>query len=143
MGNKQFRQKVHFACRKVFLSSNYNQQANSIEVGNSKQSFQFTLLKINYDIFSLMGSIQKQVKVSQNDIKFCGNKDKRAVTTQRVSIRNALIENLLQLRNKSQFYDICDIEQSNQNLKLGQHYGNKFFIVLREVSGVQAILENC
>ncbi|VDN04418.1 unnamed protein product [Thelazia callipaeda] len=90
----------------------------------------FTLCKENKDTQFALSTIAK-VKVSSFGI--CGTKDRRAITTQRVSLYRFEIERLKKLNAKLHGIKLADFTQHSTACKLGSHWGNKFKVILRDV----------
>ena len=61
---------------------------------NFKGEFTHCIMqKYNWDTMRAVKEISKRLHISQKRVGFAGTKDKRAVTTQRISIYNVPIEN--------------------------------------------------
>lgn len=104
----------------------------------------FTLLKENIDTMSACNILGKTFRLNANNIGYNGTKDKRAVTTQKVTIfrrRPSEIERM----NKFKYPPIIrvgDFEYVKEPAKLGQHVGNHFEIVLRAINETDEIIHN-
>lgn len=111
------------------------------EIGNY---LRFTLLKENIDTMSACNALGKTFRLKPNSIGYSGTKDKRAVTTQKITIfrrRPSEIERL----NKFKYPPVMrvgDFEFVKNEVKLGQHSGNHFEIVLRAISENDDIVIN-
>lgn len=80
--------------------------------------------------------LAKWLKVHHKVLGYAGTKDRRAVTTQRMSATRIKAERLTSLNKMGNSMGIWvgDYKYSNHPVKLGDLKGNKFTITLREVS---------
>jgi tRNA pseudouridine13 synthase len=80
--------------------------------------------------------LAKWLKVHHKVIGYAGTKDRRAVTTQRMSATRIKAERLTSLNKIGNGMGIWvgDYKYSNVGIKLGDLRGNRFTITLREVS---------
>ena len=103
---------------------------------------QFTLLKENIDTMSACNILGKTFRLKPNNIGYNGTKDKRAVTTQKITVyrrRPSEIERM----NKFKYPPIIrvgDFEYVKEEAKLGKHAGNHFEIVLRAIDQTDEII---
>ena len=91
----------------------------------------FNLIKINKDTFEAIRQISKTLKIPYGSINYSGLKDKRSISTQKISIKGDYIEQLRKLKLKDIF--IRSIHPTKKPIKLGSHRGNNFAIVLRNL----------
>ena len=108
---------------------------NSNEEENEKNNYEyvhFTLKKYNWDTIRAIKEISKRLRVSRKRFGFAGTKDRRALTTQRISLWNVPIENLNKVRIKD--IEIRDAKYEKERINLGHLWGNRFTITLREIS---------
>lgn len=91
----------------------------------------FTLRKYNWDTIKAIREISKRLRVSRKRFGFSGTKDKRAITTQRVSLWNVPIENLMKIKIKD--IEIRDPKYEKERINLGDLLGNRFTITIREI----------
>ena len=89
----------------------------------------YKLKKKNINTLLVLDLIQKYWKVSRDRIGFCGLKDKRAVTTQYISIKNGPEENL-----HGPNFTLTFLGKGENPLKLGDAKGNIFTVTLRNVN---------
>jgi len=91
----------------------------------------FTLQKRNWDTLRAIREISKRLKISRKRFGFAGTKDKRAVTTQRVSVWRKTIHDLEKIR----ITDIVlrDFKYRNERINLGDLWGNRFTIRIRNI----------
>ena len=89
------------------------------------------LTKHNWDTHHVVRELSRRLRISQKRIGFAGTKDKRAETTQKISIfdlNEADIENV-HLRD----VDLRVIGRSNKSIGLGDLTGNEFRIAIRNI----------
>jgi tRNA pseudouridine13 synthase len=82
------------------------------------------LQKKNWDTNLALSEIANRLFVSRKRIGFAGTKDKRALTTQRISLWR--IKNIEQLRIKD--ITLTPLEYSNNRIELGDLLGNRFTV---------------
>ncbi|ELA45825.1 TruD family tRNA pseudouridine synthase, partial [Vavraia culicis subsp. floridensis] len=87
-----------------------------------KAPFSFVLRKENEDTVEACMRISKELNVPFKNVKFAGNKDRRAITYQRVSINDVYYDNIKHLH--------C-VRRERGYLKLGGFKGNRFTIMVR------------
>ncbi|KAK3997358.1 hypothetical protein QBC44DRAFT_93498 [Cladorrhinum sp. PSN332] len=90
-----------------------------------------TLYKENKDTMDAVNTIARLLKIKSSNFGFAGTKDRRAATTQRISIYRQKAPNLLWLNTRLDLVKIGDFEYSNKPLQLGDHGGNEFVITLK------------
>lgn len=92
----------------------------------------FTLTKKNWDTIRVLKEISKRVHVSQKRFGFAGTKDRRAVTTQRVSVWKVSQEDL----EKVNITDLVlsDFSTNYDRINLGDLVGNRFEITVRKIA---------
>jgi tRNA pseudouridine13 synthase len=98
----------------------------------------FTLYKENIESGAALRQLAAKLAVPLRDLQYCGNKDKRAVTLQRVSCYRLPAESVARLNGmtygRSSIVRLGDFEYRAAPLQLGRLAGNAFCIVLRRVS---------
>lgn len=85
-----------------------------------------------YNSFEALDRISRRLGVGTKRFSYAGVKDKRAVTTQRVSAWRVDPERLKKLNIKGLY--IRDIIRSEGPVKLGDLWGNNFRIIVREIN---------
>ncbi len=101
------------------------------DVDNWKGNFiHFTLEKKNWTTLDAIVEIAKRVGVSRKHFGFAGNKDKVAITTQRVGCFNVNLNKLKNVKIKN--IVLRDFQKTNKKIKLGHLWGNRFTIRVRE-----------
>lgn len=154
--DKERRSKIHQAVRENFngrLGTSLDQEINVIKIErfkanlhrerNQKTNFKelggdylhFTLYKEDRDTMETINYISKISKITKKNFDFAGTKDRRAITTQRVSVKRVKAETLSAVNRKLTNARVGNFSYSNQRLNLGDLKGNQFKIALRDVVG--------
>ena len=102
-------------------------EVSSVEFNEGNYSY-FELWKKDLASIDALMIIAKALKVNYKDIGFAGTKDKKAVTTQKISVRGKLNKKLELDNLKLKF-----LGYGNEPLSLGDLEGNKFELVLRNL----------
>ncbi|MCD6127238.1 MAG: tRNA pseudouridine(13) synthase TruD [Methanomicrobia archaeon] len=107
-----------------------------IEIKHKKNDcLVFTLEKRNENTIDAIKKIAGVLGVPIKNFGYAGLKDKNAVTRQKVSVKGVKKEELeIELKN----IKIMDIERGDR-IRIGDHLGNKFRIVVREVGEIKEI----
>ncbi|XP_021817485.1 multisubstrate pseudouridine synthase 7 isoform X2 [Prunus avium] len=100
---------------------------------NVGKFLRFHLYKENKDTQEALGIIGKMLGVQPRSFGFAGTKDKRAVTTQRVTVFKQLASRLAALNDRLIGIKVGDFCYVKEGLVLGQLMGNRFTITLRGV----------
>lgn len=87
--------------------------------------------KTDIETHHLVRDLSRRLRISQRRISWAGTKDKRAVTTQRMSLDAVRVEAALELRNAL----VEPIGRSDKPVTLGDLEGNKFLVAIRAVKG--------
>lgn len=101
------------------------------EEGDSGKQLILELTKRNWDMHHVIRDLSRKFGISQKRIGFAGTKDKRAVTTQKISIHNMTTHAVDGIHLKD--VDLKVIGRSNKPVKLGDLTGNKFKITVRDI----------
>lgn len=103
----------------------------------------FALVKRNWDTVKALEAISKEAKCSIRRFGFSGQKDRKAITSQRVSAWRIGIERLRAIKIKD--LELKDFCLSRSRINLGSADGNKFIITIRginrNINDVRRILE--
>ncbi|CAL5339704.1 unnamed protein product [Camellia sinensis] len=99
----------------------------------------FHLYKENKDTQEALGLIGKMLGIQPRSFGFSGTKDKRAVSTQRVTVFKQRSSRLAALNERLIGIKVGDFCHVKEGLLLGQLYGNRFTVTLR---GVEADSED-
>jgi len=92
----------------------------------------FTLYKENKDTMEAVYFLASQMKMNVKSFQFGGTKDRRGVTTQRVSVYRVHAEQLARLNGRLRGSKIGDFKHQKEGLELGDLGGNEFVITLRD-----------
>ncbi|EGD73637.1 hypothetical protein PTSG_12299 [Salpingoeca rosetta] len=95
----------------------------------------FTLCKENMDTNACVRLISRKLRCKPKELSYAGTKDKRAITTQRMCIRRVRAPRLACLNRCLRGMTLGDFKYENAYLRLGDHQGNRFEIVLRNCTG--------
>lgn len=99
----------------------------------------FTLYKENTDSNQALRMLAGHLKLSLWQLQFCGTKDKRAVTLQRVAVKETTVERLRTVNERTfgphNVIKVCGFTEEEHGLRLGDALGNHFRIVLRAFPG--------
>ncbi|WP_457612288.1 tRNA pseudouridine(13) synthase TruD [Methanocaldococcus sp.] len=108
------------------------------DVEDWKGSFiHFTLEKKNWTTLDAIREIANRLGVPRKHFGFAGNKDKYAITTQRVGCFNIKLERLKSLKIKNII--LRDFQKTNKKIKLGDLWGNRFTIRVREPKNLEPL----
>jgi tRNA pseudouridine13 synthase len=92
----------------------------------------FTLYKENMETISALSLLSKCTGLRTNMFQTCGTKDKRAVTTQRVSVHKVSAEKIMRGAARIARLGVGNFEYSDISYFLGHLEGNVFDIVIRD-----------
>eukprot|EP00033_Pygsuia_biforma_P004428 GCRY01004853.1.p1 GENE.GCRY01004853.1~~GCRY01004853.1.p1 ORF type:complete len:647 (-),score=187.80 GCRY01004853.1:37-1977(-) len=93
----------------------------------------FTLYKENRDTTDAVNQICRILRTKDKMFGYSGTKDKRGVTTQRMSLKMVRPERLIGANKRLRGVLLGNIAFAKEPLKLGDHSGNFFEIVLRNL----------
>ena len=124
-----------FKVREIDLNENvlpfFTYHKNYFHLKNKKIDFlEFYLQKVGLSTFDAIRKISKLTKINQNNFDFSGLKDKRGITVQNVSVEGNVINKLLELNEKDII--IYNIKKGKKVYR-GNHWGNHFKIIIREI----------
>jgi tRNA pseudouridine13 synthase len=91
----------------------------------------FDLTKRNYDLFRCLKTLSRRLGVSPKRFGYAGTKDKRAVTTQKISVWNVPVERLKAVRLKD--IELSNFEEARERINLGDLKANAFEITVRDI----------
>ncbi|EFC46506.1 tRNA pseudouridine synthase family protein [Naegleria gruberi] len=95
---------------------------------------QFVLYKENSETTEIIGEMCRILKLKQKNFQIAGTKDKRGITTQRVTGYQISAEKLMQVNQKChKMVKVGNFEYVDRPLKLGDLSGNRFTLVLRDL----------
>lgn len=87
--------------------------------------------KTDTDFFRAIDEIAKGLGISTKEISYSGTKDKRAVTSQTISVHGAKEEDISSLDIKG--ITLSGLRPRKRHIRLGEHHGNRFMIIVRNV----------
>lgn len=93
-----------------------------------KKQLHATLVKTNWTTPRAIKAISRRLWISQKRIGYAGLKDKRAVTSQRISIFKIKIKDIKKIKIKDIL--LKEFEYSNERIRIGDLNGNKFTVVI-------------
>ena len=110
-----------------------------LEIGNSNcpgdqtwgEYTHFVLQKYNWDTLRATKEISRRLRISNKRLGFAGTKDKKALTTQRVSVWNIPMDKLAEVEIKDMI--LKDFGYDDRPIKLGDLFGNRFTITIRDI----------
>ncbi|GBE62649.1 tRNA pseudouridine synthase D domain containing protein [Babesia ovata] len=110
-----------------------------------KQYLHFNIQKRDRSTHEITHMLCRTMHRSSYDIFTAGNKDRRAITTQRFCMRRAKIEDFVAAMAHPKWLDtvvVADFRYSDERIRLGDLRGNSFWVTIRGVSDVQQALLN-
>ncbi|PHU09981.1 hypothetical protein BC332_21841 [Capsicum chinense] len=120
--------------RKERDDKRYDSRGSDSYPGHLGKFLRFHLFKENKDIQEALNVIAKMLGIQSRSFGFAGTKDKRAVSTQRVTVFKQQASKLAALNKRLIGIKVGDFCHVKEGLLLGQLYGNRFTITLRGVS---------
>jgi tRNA pseudouridine13 synthase len=99
------------------------------EEGDTGKYLILELKKNNWETHHLIRDLSRKLGISQKRIGFAGTKDKRAVTTQKISIYDLNLEDINDVTLKDS--EMNYIGRSDKSVELGDLIGNEFSITVR------------
>lgn len=96
----------------------------------------FVLYKENIDTMEAIKKLSSMLKVKPEMFSFAGAKDKRAKTTQLVSVPEVAPQRLHNVTKDNWAIKVGNFCFHHKPLKLGQFYGNRYKLVLRKISAI-------
>jgi tRNA pseudouridine13 synthase len=102
----------------------------------------FDLTKRDCDFFRCLKILSRRLGVSPKRFGYAGVKDKRAVTTQKISVWNVPMAKLEGVRLRD--IELSNFEEAKERINLGDLKANRFEITIRDIREVetQNIIEN-
>uniref|UniRef100_H3DEW1 Pseudouridylate synthase 7 homolog n=1 Tax=Tetraodon nigroviridis TaxID=99883 RepID=H3DEW1_TETNG len=105
----------------------------------SRGSFcHFVLYKENKDTMDAINVLSKFLRLRPNMFSYMGTKDKRAITVQEIAVHKITAERLQHLNKCLINLKVGNFCYKNHPLKLGELQGNHFTVVIRNISGTDA-----
>ncbi|KNC82359.1 hypothetical protein SARC_05352 [Sphaeroforma arctica JP610] len=98
---------------------------------------EFVLYKEARDTMSSVSIIGKTLNARPHIFSYAGVKDKRAITTQRMRIKGREAQNTFRANSRLTGMFLGNMKYADTPLGLGDLQGNRFTVVLRELSGIE------
>ncbi|XP_051886223.1 pseudouridylate synthase PUS7L isoform X2 [Pristis pectinata] len=94
------------------------------------------LTQVNMETLDAVACLASELGVVPSDFSYAGIKDKKAVTSQTMVVKNVTINKLKAIQSSIQNKDlkIYNLRAASQHLRVGQLKGNHFSIIIRNVS---------
>jgi tRNA pseudouridine13 synthase len=105
----------------------------------NKLFLHFTLQKMNTDLQNVTKSLALNQRAAKSRVGYAGLKDKRGVTSQRISFLNPDIDRLKEFKRKMYFIDNFEWEEDKNDI--GDLIGNQFTITTRNIQKTKEELE--
>jgi tRNA pseudouridine13 synthase len=122
-----------------FIVEEITEEGRVVEVGGDsgepagpvRDNLLLTMEKYNWETLRAIRELSRHLHASPKRIGFAGTKDKRALTTQRLSVHRATVEDFAPIKIKDIiFRNFC---YSDDNIALGSLYGNRFTLTIRNL----------
>lgn len=101
----------------------------------------FLLHKVNLDTMDALNQLAMNLRSKPNWFSYAGTKDRRARTTQWISIKRMEPKKILEAGNRVRGAYVGNFKYAKEPLKLGMLNGNRFTIALRNVSATNDEIE--
>lgn len=108
-----------------------------------QQYVHFILYKENVDTVQAISALAQKLHMRPSNFNYAGTKDKRAKTTQFVSVRQVEPQRLIKATNRLHLIFVGNFKFCDKPLKLGMLTGNRFRIALRQVTASEAVINEC
>ncbi|CAD2084695.1 tRNA pseudouridine synthase D, putative [Plasmodium vinckei lentum] len=124
-----------------------NKERSNVENSKTEEWVHFVLYKVNKDTQEAIREISKMSDIEIKDFHYSGFKDKRSVSTQIISTNVHNLKKIFDVKNyyfnkKIKTLLICKIEKCQKKIELGEHNGNRFIVVLRNIQNYEDYLKN-
>ncbi|XP_014204087.1 pseudouridylate synthase 7 homolog [Copidosoma floridanum] len=101
----------------------------------------FILYKSNMDTMDALNQISGSLGLKSNIFSYAGTKDRRAITTQWISVKKMNPQKILRAAKNIRGAFVGNFKFEKESLKLGKLYGNKFTIALRNVTASNDVID--
>lgn len=102
----------------------------------------FLLHKVNMDTMDALNQLAVNLRIRPDNFNYAGTKDRRAWTTQWVSLRKVDPRDILRVGKSIRGAYVGNFKYAKDSLKLGMLRGNQFRIALRNVCGTDEEIEH-
>jgi len=99
--------------------------------GESNRFVTFTVQKMGLSTMDVANILASTLKISRNYVSYAGLKDKRAITTQQMSVPSSAVDSLRTLELSR--IDIRNIIYTRNPIQIGDLWGNRFTILLKDI----------
>lgn len=101
----------------------------------------FVMFKENIDTIQAVSSLARNMKLKPSQFAYAGTKDRRAKTSQWISIKKCEPYKISQAAKRTHGVKVGDFKFLPKPLKLGDLSGNRFRVALRSIKGEQEEIE--
>lgn len=101
----------------------------------------FLLHKVNMDTMDALNRLAVSLRTRPDNFSYAGTKDRRAWTTQWVSLKKVDPWDILRIGKTIHGVYVGNFKYAKDSLKLGMLHGNQFKIALRNVCGSDEMIE--
>jgi len=98
-----------------------------------------SLIKYGLDNLNALKNLADELGISASEIGFAGMKDKSAVTSQFISLKNLHLDKIQRINIKC--IELRNLHSSKSRIKIGDLFGNHFTITIRNLEGTTIELE--
>jgi tRNA pseudouridine13 synthase len=102
--------------------------------GERAKNIHLTVQKMGLSTFDVAAILASSLKISRGYVGYAGLKDKRALTTQRMSVPSKTIDTLTTLMLSR--IDIRNLTYQRRQIEIGDLWGNRFRVALRNSEAV-------
>ncbi|MBO4302382.1 tRNA pseudouridine(13) synthase TruD [Methanosarcinaceae archaeon] len=117
------------------------EEISEIKTGDSGKYLITELRKTNWDTHHFLKAFSKILGISYKRIGLAGTKDKRAVTTQKMSIYDVDASDVENIHMKD--IEVRVLGRARNGINLGDLEGNRFEIIVRDIRMSQEEAEKC
>merc|ERR550519_374551 len=145
--DKDKRREVHMIIKKFSMidSNTLDRDGKKLVVAKRKKNqhgwprdrpryLHFSLYKENMDTYEACSLLSNKVRTQTKFFSFAGTKDKRGRTVQRVSVSMVEAKSILGAARCIRNLEVGDFSYVDKEIKLGDLKGNRFELVIRNVS---------
>lgn len=101
----------------------------------------FVLHKVNLDTMDALNQVSKVLRLKASIFNYAGTKDRRAKTTQWISVRKMNPKTIMNAARIVRGVYVGNFKFEKEPLKLGKLDGNRFTIALRNVTAADDLIE--
>ena len=100
--------------------------------GESNRFVTFTVQKMGLSTMDVANIIAASLRISRTHVTYAGLKDKRAITTQSMSVPSKSVESLLTMELSR--IDIRNVHYTRHPVHIGDLWGNRFTILIKDIT---------